>query len=73
LQYPWDIIDFNLDALRRHGVKRFISDGCEVADGAIIGSNVKVMPGRQIGSGAIVEAGVVVLRNIPAKCRVGLT
>ena len=54
-------------------ISGYISMGPIIGDGAVIGPNVKVMPGRQIGPRAIVEAGVVVLRNIPAKCRVGLT
>jgi acetyltransferase-like isoleucine patch superfamily enzyme len=36
-----------------------------------IGMNVTILKGVQIGDGAIIAAGAVVTRNIPARCLAG--
>src|SRR5262249_35578192 len=38
----------------------------DVADGASIGANATILPGIRIGKGAMVGAGAVVIRDVPA-------
>ncbi len=40
--------------------------GPQIMDGAAIGANVTLLPGVCIGNGALVAAGAVVTRNVPA-------
>ena len=57
----------------------FINSGChfqdqggiEIGDGALIGSNATVLPGVTIGDWAVVAAGAVVTRDVPAMTVVG--
>lgn len=43
-----------------------------VGGGAVIGPNAKIMPGRQVGANAEVDAGVIVIRNVPPGTRARL-
>jgi len=48
----------------------FGSLGVLVGDGAVIGPNAKLMPGRHVGAGAQVDSAVVAIRNVPPHTRV---
>ena len=50
---------------------REIMGGIEIGVGALIGSNATVLPGVTIGDYAVVAAGAVVTRDVPAMTVVG--
>ncbi len=48
-----------------------VSRGITVEDGAWIGSRAVILPGVRVGKGAVVAAGAVVTRDVPAQAMVG--
>ena len=55
---------------RDHRAGPLVRTSVTVEDGAWIGPRCVILPGVTVGSGAIVEAGSVVNKNVPANARV---
>lgn len=58
---------FSNDKFPRSRIHRDAVLTTHVADGASIGANATVLPGLSVGTGAMVGAGAVVTRDVPAK------
>jgi acetyltransferase-like isoleucine patch superfamily enzyme len=50
---------------------RLVAAPITIGDGAWIGSRVTILPGISVGNGAVVAAGAVVSRDVPANALVG--
>ena len=50
--------------------KDFKLEGVIVRRGASIGANATILPGVEIGEGALIGAGTIVTKNVPAKAAV---
>ncbi|MRG84738.1 acyltransferase [Salinibacillus xinjiangensis] len=66
------VIGYNTTILaHEYLIKEYRLGKVEIGDEVMIGANSTILPGVEIGDGAIVSAGTVVHKDVPAGCFVG--
>jgi len=63
-------VTFTNDRHPRSKPEKWSLEKTVVRQGASIGANATILPGLEIGHGAMVAAGSVVIHNVPANCLV---